>query len=202
MTVLTQLRQEIQTKERQSALLVILMALIALGLGWGVKTAVTNQTRPFAKNGISAQVPAGWLAQEGTGELLLVARNPAAMSQRYRIQLLDGDADKSSVADLSALAYQRNQNRTRLEPTFTVLGETAIVADGRDGYKVSYAWISSQAGQMPRGQMPAIIEGVDYYFPVENGVMVISLEADQTDFADAFSQFQRFRASVTYEAGG
>jgi len=197
MTVWTQLRQEIQTKERQSALLVILMALIALGLGWGVKTAVANQTRPFAKQGISAQVPAGWLVQEGAGELLLVARNPAAMSHRYRIQLLSEDA-----ADLSALANRRNENRARLEPTFTTLDETAIVADGRDGYKVSYAWVNSQTGQMPTGRMPAIIKGVDYYFPVENGVMVISLEADQTDFADAFSRFQRFRASVTYEAGG
>ncbi len=191
MTVLTQLRQEIQTKERQSALLVILMALVALGLGWAVKTAVANQTRPFAQNGISAQVPAGWLVQEGAGELLLVARNPAAMSQRYRIQLLN------EATDLSALANQRNENRTRLEPTFTILDETAIVADGRDGYKVSYAWISSQAGQIP-----AIIKGVDYYFPVENGAMVISLEAEEADFADAFSRFQRFRASVTYEAGG
>ncbi|MFQ5422224.1 MAG: hypothetical protein ACE5FD_04060 [Anaerolineae bacterium] len=191
MTILTQLRQEIQPKERQSALLVILTALVALGLGWGVKTAVANQTRPFTVRSISAEIPAGWLVQEGTGELLLVARNPADMDQRYRILLLDGNSD------LPLLANQHSQNRARLESTFIVLDETAIVADGRDGYKVTYAWVNT-----PAGQMPIIIEGVDYYFPVDDQALVISLEAAQTEFAGAFARFQQFRASVTYEAGG
>jgi len=191
MTIWTQFRQEIQSKERQSALLVILTALVALGFGWGVKTAVANQTRPFTRHGISAEVPAGWLIQEGTGELLLVARNPADMDQRYRIQLLDGNSD------LSLLANQQSQNRARLESTFIVLDETTIVADGRDGYKVTSAWVNT-----PSGQMPIIIEVVDYYFPIDNQVLVISLESAQTKFTDAFAHFQKFRASVIYEAGG
>ncbi len=190
-TAINVMKKEIQSRERLSALLVILLTLLALSLGWAVKTAVANQTRPFASQGISAEAPAGWLAREGTGELVLLARNPASLDQRYRILLLPGSADLTAVAD------QRNQNRARLDDTFTVLEQTPIVADGRDGYKVSYALVDAAGGSMP-----AVIEGADYYFPMSDKVVVVSFEAEQADYAAAFAQFQDFRASVAYEGGG
>ncbi len=184
-------KKDIQKRERLSALLVILLTLLALLLGWAVKTAVTNQTQSFASQGITAEPPAGWLVQEGAGEFVMLARNPAALDQRYRILMLPGGGE------LTAVAAQRNQNRGRMDDSYTVLEQTPIVADGRDGYKVSYALVNTDTGRLP-----TIIEGVDYYFSMDNKIVVVSFEAEQADYAANFAQFQDFRASVAYEGGG
>ncbi|MCP5097239.1 MAG: hypothetical protein GY943_16960 [Chloroflexi bacterium] len=179
------------THERNSFLLVLLFALISLAVGWGVKTAVQDQTRPFSSHGISAEIPAGWLVQEGAGDLIFVARNPQAMDQRYRVQLLTGDSD------LTASAQMQIDTRRQRDDSFRILEETPIVVDGQDGYKVSYAYVdAAETG------MPSVIEGVDYYFPSTDATLVISYESDHEDFANTFSQFQQFRASVSVQAGG
>lgn len=177
--------------ERLPTLLVIGVVLAALLLGWVIKENVTGQGRPFSQNGVSGELPAGWLTQDGTGDLLLVARNPQAPDERYRINRLTPNTD------LAALAAVQNGERARLEPTFRVVEETPIVVNGRDGYKVSYAYIDDSGTGMP-----AVIEGVDYYFLEGDAVLVISLEAAHENFAEAFPRFQTFRDAVVYEAGG
>jgi len=178
------------TFERNSVILVILMAVISLILGGMVKTAVSDQTRTVTQNGITAQLPAGWLVQNGTGDLRIVARNPQSLNTRYRVNLLDGD-------ELAAAAAQRNENRARLDASYRVLEETPIVVNGRDGYKVSYAFVNAADEGMP-----SVIEGVDYYFAEGDEIIVVSFEAEKADFAAGFSQFQQFRKTVIYQAGG
>jgi hypothetical protein len=177
--------------ERNSFLLVLVITFIAMALGWGVKTAVQDQTRSFSSQGVTAELPAGWLVQEGTGDLIFVARNPQAMDQRYRVQLFAGDTDLANAAS------SQNDGRSQRDDSFRVLDETPIVVDGQDGYKVSYAYIDAE-----ESGMPSVIEGVDYYFPSGDATLLISFESDHEDFAETFAQFQQFRASVSYQAGG
>ncbi|MCA9920735.1 MAG: hypothetical protein KC421_00110 [Anaerolineales bacterium] len=176
--------------ERMSMILVLVVAVIALLLGGMVKTAVQDQTRSVTQNGVSAEVPAGWLVQDGTGDLRLVARNPQSLSTRYRVNVLPG-------GELAAAAGNRNADRAGLEQTYRILDESPIVVNGRDGYKVSYAFVDDEGAGMP-----SVIEGVDYYFADGSEIVVVSFEAEENDFTAGFSQFQQFRESVVYQAGG
>ena len=176
--------------ERRSALLVTALVVLSLLLGWGVKTAVQNATRPLEIGGFTADVPDGWLVQEGAGDLLFVVRNPQALNELYRVSQLP------IAPDLAALAENRNLARTRLDDTYRVLAAEPIVFAGQDGYKVSFARVDLVSPGLPQ-----VIEGLDYYFPAGEQVNVLSLEAQSDQFAEALSGFQAFVQSVNKGSG-
>lgn len=178
------------TSERQSAVLTIVLLLIALLLGWQVKTAVQNASRPIEQAGFTADVPAGWLVQPGAGDLAFVVRNPQALNHLYRVSQVP------AASALDVLAENRNLVRLRLDDTYRVLDASPVIFDGRDGYKISFARVDLN----PNG-LPQVIEGIDYYFATEDRVMILSLEARSETFATALPAFQRFMQSVTYQSG-
>ena len=178
-----------ESQERLSVLLVLGVVILSLLLGTLVKNRVQNQTRPFSRKGVTAEIPTGWLVQNGTGDLVLVARNAQALDQLYRVNVLDGGA-------LTAVANQNNSFRAGIDSTFRVVEETPIIVRGREGYKVVYGFVQDE-----QGSMPTVIEGVDYYFDEGDAVLVISYEADVAEFEEGVSQFQTFRASVNYQGG-
>ncbi|MBK7894133.1 MAG: hypothetical protein WAS33_17740 [Candidatus Promineifilaceae bacterium] len=189
MTPLTVL-QERFAQERRSALLVVALVLLSLLLGWGVKTAVQNATRPIEIGSFTADVPDGWLVQEGAGDLLFVVRNPQALNELYRVSQLP------IAPDLAALAENRNLARTRLDDTYRVLAAEPIVFAGQDGYKVSFARVDLASPGLPH-----VIEGLDYYFPASEQVTVLSLEAQSDHFAEALPGFQSFVQSIRHSSG-
>ncbi|GJM42528.1 MAG: hypothetical protein DHS20C20_28100 [Ardenticatenaceae bacterium] len=176
--------------ERRSAALVTALLLVCLLLGWLVKTTIQNDTRSVEYGDFTAAVPAGWLVQEGAGDLIFIVRNPQAFDQLYRVTQLP------AAADLELVAENRNLARTRLDSTFRVLESSPVVFAGQDAYKVSFA-----RADVDSPGMPTIIEGIDYYFAQNDQVMVLSLESQDETFAEAVPNFQTFVQSVSYRAG-
>lgn len=189
MTPLT-VPQERLTHERRSALLTVVLLLLSLIIGWQVKTAVQNATRAIEQAGFTAQIPAGWLVQEGAGEFVFLARNPLALDELYRVSQVQASDDLALVAE------NRNLTRARLDDTFRVLTAEPIVFAGQDGYKVSFARVDLDSPGVPH-----VVEGLDYYFVQADQVMVLSLEAHSEHFAEALPAFQQFAQSVTYQPG-
>jgi len=177
-------------RERRSAVLTTFLLLVALLAGWWVKTAVQNATRPLELNGYTAAVPDGWLVQEGAGDLVFIVRNPQALDQLYRLSQLP------AATELDVVAQNRNLARTRRDETFRVLEASPVVFAGQDAYKVSFA-----RADVASPGLPNVIEGVDYYFALDDQVMILSLEANSAAFADALPNFQKFVQSVSYNAG-
>jgi hypothetical protein len=176
--------------ERRSALITILLVMVALLLGWWVKTAVQSATRAIEFSGYTAAVPGGWLVQEGAGDLIFIARNPQALDQLYRLSQLP------AAADLAVAAENRNLARARLDNTFRVLEASPVVFAGQDAYKVSFA-----RADVASPGLPNVIEGIDYYFARDDQVTVLSLEANSTIFADVLPRFQKFVQSISYNGG-
>jgi hypothetical protein len=183
-------REPALAPDQLSALIVAGIAILALLLGWALKTGVEYQTRPIQEAGITARIPDDWLVQYGAGDLVFLTRNPRSLNQQYRVTLL------AAAVDLAATAQQRSNQRAQLVPSFRVLTETPIVINGRDGYKVSYALVDAEGSEMP-----VVIEGADYYFMAGDRVLVVSLESDADNFADSLPRFFRFMESVTYQGG-
>lgn len=176
--------------ERRSAVLVIALLIVSLLLGWWVQTAVQNATRTVQQSGFTAEVPQGWLVQDGSGDLVFVARNPQAIDHLYRVSRVPAEGD------LDVLAGNRNIARTRLDETYRVLDASPVVFAGQDAYKVSFA-----RADVDSPGMPHVIEGLDYYFAIGDEVVILSLEAESETFAAALPNFQQFVQSVSYEAG-
>ncbi len=174
------------TQERRSAVLTALLLLLALLAGWWVKTAVQNATRTLDQAGFAAEIPAGWLVQQGAGDFVFLARNPLALDELYRVSLVP------EASDLDVVAENRNLARAQIDDTYRVISAEPIVFAGQDGYKVSFARVDLDSPGVPH-----VIEGLDYYFVQADEVMVLSLEAHSEHFAEALPAFQQFAQSVT-----
>lgn len=179
-----------QSNERFSVLAVLLLLLLSLLVGWGVKTAVQSDTNPITVGAVTAEVPQNWLTNDGIGDLVLVARNPFALNQRYRIRVIEGNQE------LAAAAAAANFDFATLNSSFRILEQTPIVVDGRDSYQVRYAYVDD-----PESGSPQVIEGVDYYFSEPGNVLIISYEAEQSRFDAGFAEFQAFRSTVRLGGG-
>ncbi len=175
------------TDDQKSTAFVILLTVVALLLGFWVKTAVTDQTRTVTQDNFSAVIPANWVSQSGQGDIIFIARNPQQPHQSYRVRRL------SSAADLAEVANEQSLQRIQLDDAFRVLDETAVIINGREGYKVSFATVHNNVTGLPR-----IIEGTDYYFPEDNNTLIISFQAGSDTYDEAVEQFREFLISVSY----
>lgn len=88
MTTTTKSMKFVSLGDRYAELAVVLLTLVALGLGWVLKSGVENRSEPFSSGNISAQVPAGWLnAKPGGNEVLHVTdRTTSGFGTTYLVQ--------------------------------------------------------------------------------------------------------------------
>jgi hypothetical protein len=168
---------------------VVAVTVLALLAGWVVRGAVENRSRLVEEGGVTAAVPAGWMVQEGFDELRLVTWNAPVPEERYSVSVLP---DAGAPIDAAA---ERNRQRAQLLGTYRLLEEMPVAIDGRESYRVSFAYVPTG-----RPGLPTVVEGVDYYFQQDGAVTVMSLEAPEDRFARVLPRFLRFLASV--EVGG
>ncbi|GEM_PF-533439 len=193
---------------RTSSTIVILITLAALLLGWGVKNAAENRTRAYSYQGVSAQLPAGWLVQQaGEQGQSAAAPNqiaPTAPSDdpsrvfttwdplhpdvRYSVSLYPGGAETS----LATTASVRNLQRAQSLNMYRIREETPVIVEGREGYKVTFAYVNP--GDI--SDVPAVVQGVDYYFASGDQTLVITLEIENGEVTPTPRQFLKFLKSV------
>lgn len=184
----------VRPQARLSALLVLLLTLAALGLGWLVKLQVEGPARIVSQAGISLAVPSGWAVTAGPPGQLLVCWNVLAPEHRCSVSLLPSGEDVS----LATVASQRQFQRGATLSYFRVLDQTPVLVKGREGYKVAYAFVDPGA----TGQLPVVVEGAEYYFPLEGQVVVLTFEDNAATFEQSSADFQRMLGSITFEETG
>ncbi len=203
---------------RQASTFTTVLTVIALLLGWGLKTYVEGQTRPITFRGITADVPAGWIVRENdpassgspsddpfqiehpdrgiSPNLVFTAWNPLHPERHYSVSLYAG-GEETTLPDTASV---RTLNRSMNLKLYRILEETPILVNGQDGYKVTFAYVDPGDA----GEVPAVIQGLDYYFAQGEQTLVVTLEVDTTlaggtpdDFLADFLKF-----AETVEIGG
>jgi len=195
---------------REASTLTTIITVIALLLGWGLKTYVEGQTRAVSVQTITADVPAGWIVRENnpgsgsapsddpfqmahpdTGQspnLVFTAWNPLHPERHYSVSLYPG----GDTTTFPATAAIRTLNRGTNLRLYRVLEETPILVNGKDGYKVTFAYVDP--GQA--GEVPVVIQGVDYYFAHEEQTYVVTLELENDSPENHLAEFLRFVETV------
>jgi len=209
---MTTINAAFEQTRRQASTLTTAITLIALLLGWGLKTFVEGQTRLVTVQEITAQVPAGWVIRENdvaaplsddpfqiahpdstqSPNLVFTAWNPLHPERHYSVSVYPGGTETT----LPATASVRTLNRGTQLKLYRVLDETPILVNGMDGYKVNFAYVDP--GDV--GKVPTVIQGIDYYFAHGDQTLVITLEIDNGNPNDQLSDFLKFVESV--EMGG
>lgn len=179
-----------------SALIVAVLTLLALLLGWVLKTSVESQVKVEQHVGVTAQFPAGWMVERGlvTEKMVFNGNDPFDQALSYTVSLIPIAAG-SPITDLVGL---RNLERGQQLDSYRVLDQNAVLLMGKDAYKVHFAYVDP----LEQGQIPRVIEGVDYYFLNQPKSMVVTLEEETSLFDDALPRFMKFLGTVTYNPGG
>ena len=195
---------------RQASTFTTAVTVIALLLGWGLKTYVEGQTRAITARGVTAEVPAGWIVRENNPgstttptddpfqianpdttqnpNLIFTTWNPLHPEREYSVSRYPG----GDTTTFPATAAVRTLNRGTSLRLYRILEETPILVSGRDGYKVTFAYVNPGAANT----LPLVIQGVDYYFAQGDQTLVITLEVSNGSPSDHLVHFLRFAQTV------
>ena len=180
-----------------ATLTVIIITLMALTSGWILKNIVQDDARLVASGGYLVQLPRDWVLAPPTHETQrLWAWNKRLPTEKFSLSQTPYSADMP----LSTAAWQRNLARGQELNIYHVLEETAVIVNGRTGYRVDFAYVLPGAPN----EIPLVITGRDYYFlhPTEPSVLIFTAEAPNGNLPNLLPQFQRFMFSVPVAEGG
>ena len=186
-------------QRKTSDWLVAGMVVAALLLGFWLKASVEGKTREVAvPGGVVISAPEKWVIETRTQSVLdkpatethrvLSTWNPLDPGTRYSVSLLPN----STGVDLATVASLRNFQRAQSLTAYRVLEQTSVVLHGREGYKVTFAFVDASA----KDRVPVVFEGIDYFFLDSDQVIVVSLETNE-ELSSASARFLDFAASVS-----
>lgn len=178
--------------DQLSVLAVSIVTIVALLLGTALRSSVENRSQHIERKGISASVPANWAVEDGAADLIFVSWDPFVPDVRYTVSLVSNQGDHP----LTEVAMERNTALSKALEAFRVLEETPIIRRGREGYKVTYAFVNTDVPGLP-----IVVQAVDYYFPASGKAIVISLQAHSRNYEEALLRFEPFLDSVSYKPG-
>lgn len=178
--------------DRLSTLLVIILTLLALLAGWLLMISVTQRTVQVKQSGVTAAIPAGWMIKYGLEgeEMIFWAADRLDLRHRYMVALMPA-VPRGTLTDV---VVNRNLNRSQELIGYQVVRQTPV----NKGYRVDFAYI--QAGEA--GNLPKVIQGVDYFIPTGEKVLVITGEDEEHTFSQSLDAFERFLETVRYSSGG
>ncbi len=178
-------RQE-WTDDARQLVAVVLIALIALAIGYGVKVVATTSTRTVTAGSVTAAIPTSWVFQPGAQDLLFTAVDPRNPGQRYSVTKPSlGGSDISAVADATIGA------KSQLLGSFQVLNRASMSVGGKDAPSVTYVYVTTRIGAVPQ-----VIQGRDVFIQGTGGVLIVTLESPTKTFDNALDTFATFAASV------
>lgn len=179
-----------------SVMLVAALTLVALLSAWMIKDSLENQTTVVIRNGITAQVPRGWLTQFGIeGESrIFTASDPFDANHSYTVTQLP----VIPGGQLTDSVVERNLQRAQELASYKVLDQAAVKLPGSEGFRVTYVYVAT-----PKfSDIPVVMMGVDFYQPSADRILVFSLEDQSSKFDEVYSEFIKFFNSIKISAGG
>lgn len=188
------------TENRQryslSAWLVSGIAVIALLVGWVIKTGEEGKTQPVAFRGVKAMAPEGWKVTQGlaSSEMVFTARDVFSPVTAYIVSLVPSSADMVA----KDIALSNSMNRAGVRNSYRVLDEADEHVYGKQAYTVHYAYVDAS----DTSEVPHVIEGKDYIFMTSPNALVVTLEEESARFENAKERFMKFLGSVDYPSGG
>lgn len=194
---MTAVSQQLQTldREQRSVIAVITVTIVALLLGWSIKASIQNEVRIISQNGISAQVPAGWVAGMGEGNASFSTWNSRNPAQKYLVTIYPASADVT----IDTIVIQRNLSRGQQLSNYRVIDKFSGTINGEEVYQVDFAYVELGG----RTDIPTVIQGVDYYMDSgDDRIIVVTMEAESNDFEQQLPLFDEFMNTLQIPSVG
>ncbi len=191
---MTSQMQQAQRRDRWVSWLVVGVFVLALILGWVVKTAAEGRTEAFTADGLSGRFPAAWYRPQVQDPVIFEARDRLADPYPTALMVERRPAD-TLPAIQQALALERGRNWNAYRTLQIV--ESATVG-GRTGMQVTFAYVETNPNPFMK-TAPVVLMGTDLIFPAADGnsVYVVTLTAAEENFDSALKVWPAFIASLS-----
>jgi uncharacterized integral membrane protein len=181
--------------DRYSDWAVIVVALVAVLLGWLLMSNVQSRSVAFDSGGVKGQMPAGWVTDLAEAGVVLhtTVLGGSGFSTAYQLEVVPvaGDASPADVASFYSINRAQNLNTVR------VLDQQDVTVNGQNGYKVTYAFVDANS-DLTRADVPVVVRGVDYFFVAGDHAVVVTYHANEDNYEADFGRFRRFLESLSY----
>lgn len=176
--------------ELWSVLAVIALTVLSIGLGLVLRSTVQDQSRRIEQDGLSVEIPAGWIVAAKAGDAVLSVHDPLDPDLRYVVERYDPDG--LAVDDA---ARARLNGQTALLEGFGLVEDGAGTVGGVATERLRYTFTDSTSAP------PTVVEAVEDHFASGEQIVVVRLEAPQAGFDAALGRYERFREQVAASLG-
>ncbi|MFC2036972.1 hypothetical protein ACFLYD_03235 [Chloroflexota bacterium] len=186
-------------RDRWADWAVVGVLVVALLLGWGVKTLAEGRRHIFTDGdtGLTVQYPPDWLMRTNEDSVFyLLSPGSGEFKTTYQVRVqpigATGDMTSTLVMVLNNASLVRAQELTACRLFDRVPGREI---DGQPSMEASYACVH-ESSDLFTEQMPVVVQGLDVAVASGDEAYVFTLMAAQDVFDDAERAFRHFVESA------
>lgn len=193
------------SRRQEPEWVVFVVIIVALLLGWFLKSSVEGQTARTTIENLSLTYPASWLKVPSVaGQDALWSAADARSGSVYPTQLVIRKASLSPAApgsddrlapSISSWTFGRGQTLNH----YQVLETKRLNLAGQAAAEIDYAFVNQPIASPYRRALPVVVEAVDYLVPSQETLYIITLAADSSRFAQEQAQFETILQSLAFK---
>ncbi len=180
--------------DRWSSWAVALVTIVALVLGWALKTSAESRTTVTEAGGLRIAYPAGWVKASAEVPIILQVEklvSPARTTLSLQRRPFAADAANPINAVHQALTLERGRSWT----AYRVLSvEPSGAVAGRDALQVTFAYVETNPNPFLK-VAPVVMLGQEYLFAVDQSVQVVTMTAAESNYSRATRDLRTFLRS-------
>ncbi|MDQ3927751.1 MAG: hypothetical protein M3328_01250 [Chloroflexota bacterium] len=202
-TVLVEPRRT--TNERVSALIVVLVTLVALVAGFLLRNSAESATRSFTTPyNLTISYPDGWRINDTDAANRVVMSEPGSgrFPTTFEVTNVVVDASAPFTDVLGTVGQNLATSRGTGLTAYRVLNiqnqvadangnRTALMVKGLPATITRYAYVSTPRSVLTEG-LPTVVVGTDYLLRKDNRVYIFTVQSTEENEADAKARFERF----------
>ncbi len=154
--------------------------VIALLIGWAIKSGAEGATQALSSDVGSFNAPMGWRSDKSAGLAAMDTRTASGVPTTFSIttQALDSDAS------LNALSTRRTIKLAQELDGFSMLDTRADTVNGESATTLNYAYVVvPEAGTAGSARVPVVVEATDTLIKRNGQLVIVHFSSESTAFA-------------------
>ena len=167
--------------------------VIALLIGWAIKSGAEGATQALSSDVGSFNAPMGWRSDKSAGLAAMDTRTASGVPTTFSIttQALDTDAS------LNALSTRRTIKLAQELDGFSMLDTRADTVNGESATTLNYAYVVvPEAGTAGSARVPVVVEATDTLIKRNGQLVIVHFSSESTAFAALADLRAKLIASV------
>lgn len=186
----TEMQTQARRRDRWVDRIVIVMVVLGLILGWVVKSGAEGRTVDFSADGLQGRYPQGWMKADAQSPVLLEVQDLTASGYRTTLSVQRRPLPQGIDNPLAAM-----QQMLQMDRGGAWMGYRSLQVDdqasigGRTGTRITFAYVETNPNPFLQSA-PVVMRGEDWLFVQGDKVLIVTLTAAESNYAQAQQYLQ------------